>query len=128
MNNNLSYEFNSDFETYPNQKQIKVMRENVVNSKINNRPFLVAYQDNLKEAMLNLTPAAFKLYVCLLFNADGYKLRFSPENIHKMTGLCKDTIRKALTQLEQKGYIESIDWYRYVFRENKNIIIDTNKW
>lgn len=78
--------------------------------------------------MLLLTPAAFKVYVCLLFNADGFKLRFSPENIRKMTGLCKDTIRKAMTQLELKGYLISIDWYRYIFRENTNIVIDTNNW
>lgn len=78
--------------------------------------------------MVLLTPAAFKVYVCLLFNADGFKLRFSPENIKKMTGLCKDTIRKAMTQLEQFGYIISIDWYRYVFRENTEIVIDTSKW
>lgn len=116
-----------DFETYPNQKQVKVIRESVPKNT-SNRAYLCAYQDNLKEAMLRLTPAAFKVYVCLLFNADGFKLRFSPENIRNMTGLCKDTIRKAMTQLEQQGYIISIDWYRYVFRENRSINIDTSNW
>ncbi len=78
--------------------------------------------------MMDLTASAFEVYVCLLFNVDGYVVRFSPENIHRMTGLCKDTIRKALAQLEQKGYIESIDFYRYVFKENRSIVSDTNKW
>ena len=120
--------FNDLYETFPNQKQIKVIRENVINSKENKRPYIIAYQNNLIEAMNCLTPAAFKVYVCLLFNADGYKLRFSPENIHKITGLCKDTIRKAMKQLEQQGYLESIDFYRYVFRENRNFKTDTSKW
>ena len=123
----MSYEYNSTFDTYPNQKQVKVIRENVPKNTTN-RAFLVAYQDNLKEAMLCLTPAAFKVYVCLLFNADGFKLRFSPENIRGMTGLCKDTIRKAMTQLEQRGYLKCIEYCKYVFKENPNLVIDTNNW
>ena len=124
----MNPDFFSEFETFPNQKQVKIIREKVLESKENGRPYLIAYLDNLKEAMLLLTPAAFKVYVCLLFNANNFKLRFSPENIHKMTGLCKDTIRKAMTQLERMGYVESIDMFRYVFRENRNITIDTTNF
>ena len=125
---NTNPNYFSDFDTFPNQKQVKIIRETVEKSKENGRPYLIAYCDNLKEAMLSLTPAAFKVYVCLLFNADGFKLRFSPENIHKITGLCKDTIRKAMTQLEQKGYLKSIDWYRYVFTENRKSTSNTDNW
>ena len=78
--------------------------------------------------MSSLTPATFKVYMCLLFNADGFKVKFSPESIHKITGLCKDTIRKAMTQLEQQGFIKCIDWYRYIFVENRNKKNDTDNW
>ena len=121
-------DFFSNYETFPNQKQVKVIRENVEKAKEANRPYLIAYIDNLQDAMRNLTPSAFKVYMCLLFNADGFKVRFSPENIHNMTGLCKDTIRKAMTQLEQKGFIKSVDWYRYIFTENRTKNINTSNW
>lgn len=117
-----------DCESYPNQKRVVIFRDNVKDVKNSGRPFLVAYQDNLLDAMNALTPAAFKLYVCLLFNADGFILRFSPENIHKMTGICKDTVRKAMTQLEEKGYLEYVDNGKYNFKENPNIKTNTNNW
>ena len=101
-------------------KLITIKRDNVRDVKRTNRPFLAAYQDNLREAMLVLTPAAFKVYICLLFNIDGYRLWFSPENIKSMTGLCKDTIRKALEQLEQQGYLKRLAFQQYIFRENRN--------
>ena len=108
-----------DIESYPNQKRVVIHRE-LVKGKEKGRPFLTAYQDNLLTAMNALTPAAFKLYVCLLFNTDGFPLRFSPENLHKLTGLCKDTIRKAMTQLETNGYLEYVDNGKYNFYENPN--------
>ena len=113
---------------YANQKQIVINRENVVNSKSSNRPYLIAYQDNLKQAMLDLTPAAFKVYICLLFNADGYKLDFSPEHIKNITGLCKDTIRKAMTLLELRGYIKTVDYGKYIFSETPNGQTYTTNW
>lgn len=117
-----------DYETYPNQKRVVIFRENVKEVKGNGRPYLIAYQDNLLEAMNELTPAVFKLYICLLFNTDGFVLRFSPENLHKITGLCKDTIRKGMAQLEQKGYLEYVDNGKYNFKENKNIKTSKYNW
>lgn len=113
---------------YANQKQIVINREIVENSKSFSRPYLIAYQDNLKQAMLDLTPAAFKVYVCLLFNADGFKLDFSPEHIKDMTGLCKDTIRKSMTLLELRGYIKTIDFNKYVFSEKSNSKTNISIW
>ena len=42
------YDYNSNFETYPNQKRISIQREEVKNAKEKGRSFLTAYQDNLK--------------------------------------------------------------------------------
>lgn len=104
---------------YPNQKQITIIRENVEKSKTTGRLYLIAYQDNLIEAMNLLSPAAFKVYVCLLFNKDSYKIEFSPEHLRRVTGLCKDTIRKAIGQLMRFGYIEEIRENKLVFRERR---------
>ena len=78
--------------------------------------------------MLDLTPAAFKVYIALLFNADGYNLDFSPEHIKNITGLCKDTIRKAMTLLEIRGYIKTVEFNNYIFSETPNIKIHISNW
>ena len=106
---------------YPNQKQITIIRENVEKTKNTGRLYLIAYQDNLIEAMNLLSPAAFKVYVCLLFNKDGYKVEFSPEHLKRMTGLCKDTVRKAVGQLINCGYIEELKENKLVFHEERII-------
>ena len=113
---------------YANQKQITIKRENVSESKANKRPYLIAYQDNLQQAMLDLTPAAFKVYIALLFNADGYRLDFSPEHIKDLTGLCKDTIRKAMTLLELRGYIKTLEFNKYIFSETPNNQMYITNW
>jgi len=106
---------------YPNQKRIIIHRESVENAKGNTRPYLIAYQDNLLDAMRLLTAAEFKIYLCLLFNKDGYPLDFSPEHIHNLTGVCKDTIRKALNRLEQLGFLEYDGNSKYDFYESNYI-------
>lgn len=104
---------------YPNQKRITIHREMPNQTKQNGRNYLIAYQDNLMDAMKCLTPAAFKVYVCLLFNADGYDLDFSPEHFSDMTGLCRDTVRKSLALLRSEGFLEYEDTSKYKFRENR---------
>lgn len=106
---------------YPNQKRIKIQREIVNQVKDTGRNYLIAYQDNLLDAMKSLTPAAFKVYMCLLFNANGYILDFSPEHFSDMTGLCRDTVRKSLALLRSEGFIEYEDTSKYKFRENRLI-------
>lgn len=104
---------------YPNQKQIVVYRENVERSKETGRPYLIAYHDNLLAAMNDLTAAEFKVYLFMLFNTDGYKFDFSPALFEEKTGVCKDTIRKAMATLEKRGYLRYVDNNKYEFSENK---------
>ena len=117
-----------DQQSYPNQKRVVVYREIVKDVKDNGRPYLIAYQDNLLRAMNDLTPAVFKLYVFMLFNKDKYPLRFSPEYISKMTGICKDTVRKGMTQLEEKGYLEYVDNCKYNFKETPDLKTSIYNW
>ena len=55
--------------------------------------------------MKKLTHTEFKVYVCLLFNKDGYTIDFSPAYIHELSGLNQDTIRKAFNALIDKGFL-----------------------
>ena len=113
---------------YANQKQITIRREQVQGSKKSSRPYLIAFQDNIEGAMKELTPATFKVYVYLLCNRHNYAIEFSPEHISNVAGICKDTARRALTQLEECGYVKKIDDHKYIFRECKYISYeDTNR-
>lgn len=88
---------------FPNQKQIKINRDLV--KKNTAKFFLCAYQDNLSEAMKNLTHTGFKVYLALMFNRDGYSIEFSPAYVSQITGMCQDTARKGLKELEKKQYL-----------------------
>lgn len=94
-------------ETYPNQSTLKIIRNNVNTGTGKERPFLIAYQDTLKEAMTKLNGTAFKVYLFLLFNRDQFVLAYSPKYISKEIGICADSVRSAFKQLEAKGYIEN---------------------
>ena len=88
-------------------------------SKKYNSPYLIAYQHNLEDAMKELTATAFKVYICLLCNKHNYTIEFSPEHISNVAGICKDSARRALIQLEECGYVKKIDEHKYIFRETK---------
>ena len=105
----------------PNQKVIKINREKVVKGLSGGRLYLVAYQDNLLNAMKTLSHTAFKVYVYLLFQKDGYSVCYSPEYLHKAANMCKDTARKGINELIEKGYIDKTergyDFYEYPRRK-----------
>lgn len=54
-------------------------------------------------------------------NRDNYTLALSPKAIHEATGVCLDTVRKNLHELEQKNYITHIKDNMYSFYEYKRI-------
>ena len=67
--------------------------------------------------MKNLSHTAFKVYVYFLFQKDGYSICYSPEYLHKAANMCKDTARKAIKELIEKGYIDEnekgYEFYEY---------------
>lgn len=105
----------------PNQKIIRVNREKVDKVAAQGRLYLIAYQDNLLSAMKDLSHTAFKVYIYLLFNKDGYSVAYSPEFIRKQANICKETARKSFKELIDKGYIEEgergYDFYEYPKRK-----------
>ena len=107
----------------PNQKVIKINREKVIKGLTGGRLFLVAYQDNISAAMKTLSHTAFKIYIYLLFQKDGYSVCYSPEYLHKAANMCKDTARKGINELIEKGYIDKTergyDFYEYPRRKQE---------
>ena len=104
------------------QKHIKIKRQSVQKVKNNGRKYLVAYQDNIQNAMGELSHSAFKVYIYLLFNKNNFILAYSPEYISKMANMCKQTSRKALKQLLD-NYSGEI--YHYTLKKLKQIVGDT---
>lgn len=100
---------------YANQKEIVIKRDLV--EKASGKLYLIAYQDNLINAMNALSPCSFKVYICLLFNKDKYSLDFSPQHIAKISGIHRDTARNAFQELEEKGYLVKLDEKHFIFYE-----------
>lgn len=100
--------------SYPNQKYVKVRRKKVEGSK---DTYLNIYTSSVISAMKDLSNSAFKVYIYLVSNRDGYEFYLSPAAIHNETGVCIDTVRKALRELEAKEYIKLVETNQYEFKE-----------
>ena len=98
---------------YPCQKQLVIHREAV--KKTNGRVFLCVYSDNLLSACRELSGSAFKTYVYLLTNRDGFGLEYSPTAISAATKLSLETIRRNFKEMEEKKFIIPADGSKTLF-------------
>lgn len=113
---------------YPNQRFIKINKETVSQSKITGRKYLIAYQDNIMNACNDLSSSAFKVYMALMLNKDGYVFDYSPECLRQMTNLCRATAKKALLELEEKHYLikeddKQFNFYEFPYRKIPGVIV-----
>ena len=106
---------------YPNQRGIKIHREII--KKEYKEPFLTVKSSNLFYAMRDLSNSAFKVYIYFISNKNDYIMGISPAAINNETGVCVETARKAVKELEIKGYIVMSDYLKFQFYEvpHKNI-------
>lgn len=106
---------------YANQKTCIIKREPV--AKNTKEVFLCIYERNLKEAMKDLNGATFKLYICLMTNADGYRFDISPQYIENEYGISKSSAHRALKELEEKGYIKQVANNSYELYETPQVSV-----
>lgn len=90
--------------TYPNQKIITIMKS-MPKKNAKNDPYAVINIAACKAAMNLLSQPAFKLYMYLMFNQDGYELALSPKAVKDAIGLSETSYRAAIKNLEEVGYI-----------------------
>ena len=102
---------------YANQRYIKINRDEVASSKSTGRTYLIMYQDNIKQAMNELTASAFKCYLVLAMQKNRYVLDYSPSYISSVASVSMPTARKALKELQEKGYLIYEDEKNYNFYE-----------
>ena len=103
--------------THPNQRIVVIERELPKKTKEEQRPYMVAYIDNIAAAGKNLNGVAFKLYCYLLSNESYFNLVFSPKDFTNNYGGSIKSAQGAFTELEEKGYIVLEKGNRFHFYE-----------
>ena len=86
-------------ETFPNQRMIKVHREEVKTD------FLGIKNENWQAASRDLGAHALRLYLYLAANANNYEFALSPADIRQRIGMPTSTYRDQFLILVDKGYL-----------------------
>lgn len=104
--------------TYANQRRITIHREVPKGTKDSKRSYVIAYNDNINDAMKNLSKAtSFKVYMYMLGNVDNYHFALSTQDIADVCGMSKDTAKSAVNDLIEKGYLVLREKHSYDFYE-----------
>lgn len=107
-------------KTYPNQKVIHIQKQKYVDN------FLQVGNDEWQRAARELTGSAFKLYLYLAGNKDGYDLALSQKAVENATGLSKNTYHQAVKELSEKGYLSCMKGNVYAFSTTPNEVSTKN--
>lgn len=115
-------------ETYPNQKQIKVQKE--PSNKQNK--YAIFNIVALQNAMIELSPNAFKLWCYINKNQDGYTFALSKVEAIKWGIGSVSSYNRAVAELKEKRFlVETEKKNNYIFYElppeDKKIIITVKK-
>ena len=92
----------TNFQTNPNQKIISISgkaacdKENIY-AKINKKALI--------EAMKNLTPTNFEVWLYLASQQNNYTFAFSPAAIQEETGLKKSSLQEGIRVLIKEKYL-----------------------
>lgn len=87
-------------QTFPNQKVIHIQK------KTYNRDFLQVGVDEWQKAVRLMSPSAFKLYLYLAGNRDGFDLALSFEAVKERLNIGKTSYHDAVRELEKNGYLQ----------------------
>lgn len=90
------------YTTVPNQLFGKIHKPKYKKEGIK---FMYIGINEIREAAINLTPSALKLYLYFAENEDEWQFNLSPKNFQKVYGVAESTYRKAKQELVDKGYI-----------------------
>lgn len=85
--------------SFPNQKKVVIHKEKC------QVDFLQVKNIEWQFACRVLTPAAFKIYLYLTSNKDGFHLWLSREDVYEKVGIAKTAYYSALKELERFGYL-----------------------
>lgn len=90
------------FQSNPNQRRIVISGKEKcdtdhVYARINKKAIL--------EAMRNLTPTQFEVWLYLSSQNNGYDFAFSPAAVSKETGIAKSSLQAGIRKLIEQNYL-----------------------
>ena len=103
----------NNFITSPNQKTITVEKEKCDKENLYTMINLLA----LESAAADLKAGAFKLWVYIAKNQNGFTFGLSNKAVAEYFGIKKDQYDNAVKELIEKGYLIKIKSNEYVFKE-----------
>ena len=101
--------------TYANQKVIEIEKAECT------KEFLQVCNDDWMYAARTLNGNAFKIYLYLASNQNGYKLALSPKAIEIALDVPKKSYTRAISELEDNGYITFKTGNIYTFTTYPNV-------
>lgn len=104
--------------TYANQRRININREIPKGTKESKRSYMIAYNDNINDAMKNISKVStLKAYLYLIQNTNNYYFALSTQDISNTTGISLKSAKDAINELIEKGYLVLRDKHTYDFYE-----------
>lgn len=85
-----------------NQKRVKVIKEPILKE----RKYMMIDMKTLNNAMANLTPEGFLLWIYFAKNSPGYEFSLSSKHCTENTKLTEYKYNKAVKELTEKGYLK----------------------
>ena len=96
---------------YPNQKVITIFKDEC------KEDFLQVGNLNWQIACLYLTYTAFKLYLYLASNKNGYTFALSYETVNELIPMNRKSYDKAIKELKDCGYLQQMKGSAWMFRD-----------
>lgn len=114
--NNLEHLNLKLWYTVPNQKIIITVKA----ESGAEHPYSIDNINAIRQAMRELTDKAFKLYMNMCINKDGFTYPLSPKFIETKTGMTESRYRDAVKELIKKGFLKQSDKQKnaYFFYED----------
>ena len=103
----------NNFITSPNQKTITVEKEKCDKENI----YTMINLSALESAAADLKAGAFKLWIYIAKNQNGFTFGLSNKAVAEYFGIKKDQYDNAVKELIEKGYLIKIKSNEYVFKE-----------
>ena len=97
---------------YANQWSIKIDRQKV---NFKNEQYFAVSEEEISFALESLSGNAFKLYIYLVGNRNGYILDFSTTHFCRTTNMSPNTARSARQELMDIGVLEMTGEHKYTF-------------
>ncbi len=103
----------NNFITSPNQKTITVEKEKCDKENY----YTMINLSALESAAADLKAGAFKLWIYIAKNQNGFTFGLSNKAVAEYFGIKKDQYDNAVKELIEKGYLIKIKSNEYVFKE-----------